>query len=209
MNAKRYFVAVWSVFALISAGLNLSAAPVVFFFSGQITERRAENSVFTEPDTDQFYGYFSYDTAATHISVTGHPLLSFSLDGNSLNFTNFTMPFGIPGISLTGSGRGFLDTMTIGGIYPPAESGPYDDADITIWLVDSTGLAFSTNGLPASLNLASFDVARLQGPTVYLRPPPSPSYDRGTITQLIQIPEPATWGIFGLGLLAARRWRRR
>ena len=209
MNLKKHFIVFASALTLMPTATKLTAEPVVFFFSGQITERRAENSVFTEPDTDQFYGYFSYDTAATHISVTGYPLLSFSLDGNSLIFTNFTMPFGIPGISLTGSGRGFLDTMAISGIYPPAESDPYDDAGMTIWLIDPTGLAFTTNGLPVSLNLASFDVARLQGPTVYLRLPPSPSYDRGIITQLIQIPEPAAWVTLSLGLLAICHRNRR
>jgi len=206
---KELFAALVSALALMPAGTKLCAEPLIFFFSGQITELRAQNSVFTEPNTDQFYGYFSYDTAATHISVTGYPLLSFSLDGNSLTFTNFTMPFGVPGISLTGSGRGFLDTMTIGGFYPPAGSGPYDDGSIAIWLIDPTGLAFTTNGLPGSLNLASFRLAYLGGPVWGGGQPPGVGpFDRGTITQLIQIPEPKAWGLLGLGLFVYYRTQR-
>ena len=210
MNAKRYVVAVWSALALVPAGPKLSAAPVVFFFSGQITERRATNSVFTEPDTDQFYGYFSYDTTATVIGRNLYPLLSFSVDGNSLNFTNSTLvpAYGIPGILINNGRFGGSDDVQIQGFYPPASTGFYDKGSITISFIDQTGQVFTNNDLPTSLSLSSFDSARLGPSTIGIRPT-GMTYDQGTITQLIQVPEPAAWGFLGLGLLFTGCARRR
>jgi len=212
VKAKRCCVALLSALALMPAEMKLSAEPVIFFFSGQITERRAQNSVFTEPNSDTFYGYFSYDTAATPGLYNLYALLSFSIDGNSLNFTNGAPPVGLPGISLSSSTYPMtLDTMTLHGFYPPAYSGPSDVGDIAIWLVGSTGFAFTTNGLPSTLNLSSFRLAYLRGPVWGGGQPPGLGpFDRGTITQLIQVPEPAAWGTLSLGLAVYyRKWRTR
>ena len=206
---KTRLFALLSTLALMPAGLRLSAEPVIFFFSGQITERRAENSVFTEPDTDQFYGYFSYDPAATG-NWNFYPLLSFSVDGNSLNFTNSTLvpAYGIPGILINNGRFGGSDDVQIQGFYPPASTGFYDKGSITISFIDQTGQVFTNNDLPTSLSLSSFDSARLGPSTIGIRPT-GMTYDQGTITQLIQVPEPAAWGFLGLGLLFTGCARRR
>ena len=210
MTAKRYFVAVWSALALIPAGLNLSAAPLIFFFSGQITERRAQNSVFTEPDTDQFYGYFSYDTSATAVGGA-YPLLSFSVDGNPLDSTNNSWLPQLPGIIVRNDGvTGIGDSMEIVGFYPPATANYKDDGSIAIQFTDSSGLVFTNSSLPTSLSLSSFDKAVLFGGNSLFPPPPQNVSDAGIITQLIQVPEPAAWGTLSLGLAVCyRKWHTR
>ena len=204
MNAKRYFVALLSALALMPAWTKLAAEPLIFFFSGDITSRRATNSVFTEPNTDQFYGYFSYDTAARSLAPGEYPVISFSIDGNDLAVPPTNSPFPLPYASIMVLNRipsAGGDTLYIQGFYPQA------GGRITIQFTDSSGLLFTNNNLPTRLDLASFDKAYLQGPLLY--PPPGPTYDLGPITQLIQIPEPVAWGLLGLGLLAAGSRRRR
>ena len=215
MKAKRYVIALLSALALMPCWTRLSAEPVIFFFSGQITERRAQNSVFTQPNTDQFYGYFSYDTVATTDGFGHYPLISFSIDGNSLNFSSSPSPPGIPGITVR-NGNGFpgsVDAIDIQGFYPPAAANPNDGGYIDIRLIDSAGLVFTNNSLPTSLDLSSFDMANLLSSPIVLGPSPPyvPTYDRGTIMQLTQVPEPAglTPLVLGLaGLFIRARVRR-
>jgi len=210
MIANKLFVVLVSALALMPTATKLCAEPVIFFFSGQITERRAQNSVFTEPDTDQFYGYFSYDTSATRNDSGSYPLIEFSIDGNSLNSANAPYVNPLIGISIHISGwLGLGSMLEIEGLYPPAGRSPYDDGSVVIRLFDSSGSVLSNNSLPTSLSLSSFDSAYLLGPTTAVGPLPWSTQDRGTITQLIQIPEPAACGLLGLGLLATCCWRRR
>ena len=209
MNAKRYVVALVSALALMPCWTMLDAEPVIFFFSGQITERRAQNRVFTQPNTDQFYGYFSYDTAATAISFGYYPLLSFGIDGNSLNFSNGTgSPF-IPGVIILGAGLPGPAHIEIRGFYlPAAAADPADSGSTALVFTDFTGTVLTDYNLPTSLSLSSFGDAGLIGPDFISGAAP-PTFDRGTITQLTQVPEPATCGLMGLGLLAAFCRKRR
>ncbi len=210
MNAKRCFVALLSAVALMPCWVKLDAETLIFFFSGDITSRRATNSVFTDPNTDQFYGYFSYDTTATAGRYGPYPLISFSVDGNSLVSTNGPFLPGNTGISVNNNGlAGPWDILKIQGFYSPAVALGYDNGSIIISFIDHSGQVFTNNNLPASLSLSSFDTAYLQSPGEYLLPPPGPTYDRGTITQLIQVPEPTACALLGLGLAIAIFTKRR
>ncbi len=72
--------------------------PPAYYFSGQITGKRAHASVFNGDIGDQFSGYFSYDPAAAAIYPGFYPLPGFSIDGKCLNFVNGTdIPF-LPGV---------------------------------------------------------------------------------------------------------------
>jgi len=210
MNVKHRLIPLLSALMLLPAGSKLAAAPLLFFFSGQITDRRATNSVFTDPNTDQFYGYFSYDPAATVIAGNLYPLLSFSVDGNPLNSTNGTFVHGIPSISVSNDPfYGGGDSLEIRGIYPPAASNPSDYGTTGIWFTDSSGLVFTNNSLPTSLSLSSFNSAWLQGPIALVIMPPKTTFDAGIITQLTLVPEPTSCGLLGLGLVTAIFTKRR
>ena len=210
MKAKPHVIALLSALALLPGWTRLAAEPVRFFFSGQITDRRAEGSVFTDSNSDTFSGYFSYDTAATAIYPGHFPLLMFSIDGNSLNFsTGPDIPF-IPGVIIPNLGipdaPGRID---IRGFYlPAAAENPYDNGSTALSFTDFSGLRFTNATPPANLSLSMFDYMVLAGPSFSSDPAPA-TFDWGIITQLIQIPEPAAWATLGLGLLLAIFKKRR
>jgi hypothetical protein len=203
---KQRLTAVLSVLVLSLTWSSFADGPVTYFFSGQVTEQRTQNSVFTGGIGDSSSGYFTYDPTAAAISFGYYPLVDFRLDGKALNFANGTeIPF-LPGVLVR---DGPADMLEIRGFYLPAAAGdPTDNGSTSLVLTDFTGSVFVNNSLPATLSLASFNDARIVGP-VFVSSPFPLTDDRGVVTTLALVPEVSSWVVLGLGLLATYFDRRR
>ena len=156
---KQYTVGLLNALMLSLAWSSAVAQPITYFFSGQITGERAQNSIFSGGIGDQFSGYFSYDPTAVAIQPGYYPLLQFSIDGKSLDFSNGTeIPF-LPGIYVQPGGfSGLPSQIDIRGFYlPAAADGLNDNGSTSIVFSDFTGSVFTSSGLPTTLNLDSSD----------------------------------------------------
>jgi hypothetical protein len=184
--------------------------PCTYYFSGQITSKRAQASVFTGGIGGQFSGYFSYDLAAVPISGSYYPLLDFSIDGQELNVPNGTdIPF-LPGIViLAPSAPGGMGMLEIRGFdLSAAAADPTDNGSTSLGFLDLRGRVVTNNTPPASLDLASFTDVRVTGPSFVSSPAPA-LQDKGMVTQLTMVPEPSSSALSGLGLIWTWHARRR
>lgn len=183
-------IILFGLLVCLSANLNnvFAAEPLTFSFSGQITERRTEGSVFSGNIDEQFSGYFSYDPDAIAIDYGSYyPLLDFTVDGKSLNFaTGSEIPY-LPGVIVH---DGFDDFIEIRGFYLPAVGQSGENGATSIYFADWTGSVFNDNSLPTTLSLSSFNDKRLIGPIFGASCCFQPTRDEGIITQLNIIPEP-------------------
>jgi hypothetical protein len=211
MKMKPAALSLLGIVTLLQTGFSSTAAPLRFYFSGQITQTRPIDSVFTGGVGSSFSGYFSYDTAAADLDPPGpigfYPLLEFSVDGKSLNVATGSSPPFIPGVIVQDGGLpGLPDMLDFRGFYLPALGDPNDNASTDIVFTDFTGAVFHNGSLPTSLSLSSFTDARVVGPVFGSSPFPATS-DIGSVTQLILVPEPSSFSLLGLSLLAlyARR----
>jgi len=207
MNTKLNAAGFLAVLGLLWAG-SAPATPITFYFSGQITGERTQNSVFTGNVGDSFSGSFSYDTTAASTlppSQFGfYPLISFNVDGHSLNFSNGVDLPDIPGVLVEDGGDPVIpDWIEIRGFYPAATaSDPNDNGSVDIRLTDFTGVVFTSSSLPTSLSLDAFTHADVLGPFFGVEGA-VPSYDTGIVTELVLIPEPAPLALLSLSLLSA------
>ena len=199
----------WATVVFVSACSSHSADSLTFLFSGDITQKRAQASAFSGALGGTFSGSFTYDPTATAIYFGYFPLLAFSIDGHSLNFSNGTgVPF-LPGVIVQPPIiPGLAGSIEIRGFnLAAAAADPTDNGSTSLDFEDLSGLVVANQTLPTMLNLSSFSDAQVEGPIFGSSPFPALE-DRGVVTELTLAPEPACWQVLLVGLgwiLCARR----
>jgi hypothetical protein len=198
--------AVWVLLAL-SLARDTPAQTLMFDFAGQITQKRAQNSAFSNSVGGQFSGSFSYDAAAVNLEPPGdplgyYPLISFTLDGKSINVSNgAAIPF-IPGLIVNPLPFGM--SIEIRGFDLPAAAGdPNDNGSTSVLFRGFTGFVLPSNAPPTAIDPGSFTNAEIIGP-IFVGPFQAPtSSDLGIVTQIVEVPEPTSASLCASALTCA------
>ncbi len=167
--------------------------------AGSVNEFLLDNGITT------LTGTYSYDTST--------PLQSFSAFSGSyatggLTFDQFNdVPIGFSALTvLNNAGSSVIDGI--------ADNQSYDSAQLAgLFLTDEDGTVFGGIGLPALLDLADFEAAQIEfstfvGSGEFQTESSSATFDITEFSLSLEIPEPASLALLGLGgaaLLSRRR----